>query len=185
MLIKINPEEIASQLPSKKVKNNRIKFLSESTDTDIENGFGKIEMGFDYHFSTENRWSLHQIIIFLLKEIGPADLYFATWSIKPTQANLIAELKQIGAITTIYALLDYRININSPEANDIIIEVADQVGYMRTHAKLFVLENENFQIAYIGSANLTTNTSADVGVICCNKEVAAFRKDWILNNIKK
>jgi hypothetical protein len=59
-----------------------------------------------------------------------------------------------------------------------------EMSMMRTHAKLTVLRNEHWGVAIAGSANLTQNTRADVGVITCDIGVADYRIDWIKNNIK-
>jgi len=46
-----------------------------------------------------------------------------------------------------------------------------------------VISNEHWGVTIIGSANLTNNTQADTGIITVDKEVAAYRIDWIIKNM--
>lgn len=160
------------------------KYINEDIRAQIEFQSGKIEMGSSIHFSTDGGWHLHDLIVFCLKYSGPSDLYLVSYAVKEYQATIISKMKIDGLINNLYALLDYRVQVHDPSALQLIESVATSTGAIRTHAKLTVIKNKDWGIVITGSANLTSNTSNDVGVITCSHEVADYRIDWIKNKIK-
>lgn len=160
------------------------RYINENVAEEISFQIGDLQMGTDIHFSTDSRWSLHELIVYCLKHTGPAHLYFCTYAIKEYQARLFANMQRDGLIQDITTLVSYRIGTFDPGAEQLLKGISKSMGYMRTHAKLVVLQNEFWSVAITGSANLTTNTQADVGVITCDKKIANHRIDWIIKNIQ-
>jgi hypothetical protein len=184
MLIDFN--SIDKQRELFKAANHEIKaarYINENVAEEMGFQLGDLRMGEDLHFATDSRWSLHDLIVYCLKQSGPADLYFCTYAIKEFQARLFANMQRDGLIRDIVALLDYRVGTFDPGADQLIKATAKQLGYMRTHAKLIVLQNEVWGITIAGSANLTSNTRADIGVITCDRKISEHRIQWILKNI--
>ena len=180
---KVNDNELQGK--ALKTDAGTARFISEGMGRDLQQAFGEMKMGDEFHYDTINKWSLHDILVHCIKHTGPADLYISTWSIKEYPARVLVNLKEAGLVRSIYAMLDYRIQVNSPEAYQLLEANATKIGLLRCHAKLAILVNDQWGISVISSANFTTNTRAECGVITCNKEVAEFRKNWILNNIEK
>lgn len=184
MLFEINSKSKALQGEAMK-ESSQSRFISETINNELSASIGNLKMGEEIHFDTVNKWSLHDIIIYCLQATGPANLYLSTWSIKEYPARLLTRLKSEGNIKEMHALLDYRIKVNSPEAFQLIEKNADSFNLIRCHAKITVIQNKNWGVTIVGSANLTTNTRAECGIITCNYKVADFRKNWILKNISK
>lgn len=160
-----------------------IKYISEAVCADLNESIGKLKDGTSIHYGQENKWSLHDLIVYCLAQSGPADLFISTWSIKEYPARLLSNMVMDGSIRSLHCLLDYRIETTSPDAYQLINNVAKEIGLRRVHAKLSVIENEQWGITIVGSQNLTTNTRAEAGVITVNKQLATFRKQWILEKI--
>lgn len=160
------------------------KYISEQINSDLSHQFGDIEEGISYHFDTASKWSLHDIVVYCISQAGPSKVYFATYAIKEYQARLLTTLLSKGAITELHALLDYRNEVLAPDAYQLLQENCKTMGVIRTHAKLVVIIGEKKSIIIAGSANFTTNTRADIGVVTCNKGVAEYRRDWVLKNIQ-
>lgn len=159
------------------------RYLNENVEMEMGVQLGSLRMGEDIHFASESRWNLHDLIVYCLKQTGPADLYFCTYAIKEYQARLFAGMKNDGLIKSLNALVDYRFSVHDADAEQIIKSSADRFGTTRTHAKLTVLRNESWGVVITGSANLTANTKADVGVVTCDFKVADYRIDWITKKI--
>jgi hypothetical protein len=164
--------------------NNATKFINEHIYGDIESQMGELRMGETIHFATDAKWHLHDLIVWVLSKTGPADLYFCTYAIKEFQARLFSNMKSDGTIKQTIGLLDYRASVHDPNVVQLLEGFADKLGKTRTHAKLTVICNEHWGVTIAGSANLTKNTRADIGVITCDKAVAQFRKEWILHQLK-
>jgi hypothetical protein len=161
------------------------KYISEHIEADLDKALGVPAMGCSYHFDTGTKWNLHDLIVYLVQKIGPCDFYFSTYAIKEYQARLFTNMKVEGLIKQFHGLLDYRNEVHDPGAVQLLEENCTSVGFMRTHSKLSVLINENFAIVITGSANQTTNTTADTGVITCVRTIAEARKNWIIKNIQE
>jgi len=182
----IDFKEISKQKESFKAASHQAKaarYINENVSDEMSFQIGELKMGEDIHFATDRRWSLHDLIVFCLKQTGPADLHFCTYAIKEYQARLFSNMQRDGLIKSIYALVDYRIGVHDPGAEQILKTICTKIGYMRTHAKLVVLRNEKWGITIAGSANLTSNTTADVGVITCDLKISDYRIQWIQKNI--
>lgn len=183
----INIDEIEREKELYKFKSHADKcnrFINEDVKLEIDVQMGKLSMGESIHFATDARWHLHDVIVWILTQTGPADLYFCTYAIKEYQARLFSKMKADGIIKDVFALVDYRASVHDANVIQLLEGYASKIGSMRTHAKLTVIKNENWGVTITGSANLTQNTRSDVGVITSNMEVANYRIDWILNNIK-
>lgn len=159
------------------------RYISAEIDADIAKAIGELKNGCSYHFDTGTLWSLHELIVYLASQIGPCEMYFSTYAIKEQQARIYTSLKSDGIITKLFALLDYRIPTLDAGAADLLEENCTAFGYMRTHSKLTVLQNKKWGVVITGSANHTTNTTADTGVITCVPAIAQYRANWIIKHI--
>ncbi len=160
-----------------------LKYISEMVDKDLSAAIPELVDGWTYHYDVNHRWSIHDIVIHCIKLIGPCKVYLSMYAIKNYQAGLLTAMHSTGAITELHALLDYRVPTHDADAATLMESNCSSIGYVRTHSKLVVLQNENFGVTLVGSANLTTNTRLDVGVITVSQEVAAARIKWITNFI--
>lgn len=167
-------------------------FLQEETDNKfllierrktLADSFGIFEHNKTYHYSTNGRWSQYELLTYILEQIGPAVVYLTTWKINNNVAGAIAMLKQKGFITDLYLLLEKRIEVTSPQAQDLITSVAEKYKITDIHAKVIVIENEHWSIAINGSGNMTVNPRIECGVVSTYKEVSTFHKSWILKEI--
>ncbi len=164
-------------------RNGALRFITEAVNNDLDQQLGALSMGETIHFSTGAKWSLHDLLAKCLAHTGPADVHLCFYAIKEYQARILTKMKSEGLINDIHALLFYRAGVNDPGAVQLLTNVATSFGLMRTHAKLLVIRNESWAITIIGSANLTTNTQADVGVITCDVTIADYWINWIHKNI--
>lgn len=161
-----------------------VKYISELIEFDLSKAIGTLTDETSYHFDTGTRWNLHDLIVYLVRELGPCHAYLSTYAIKEYQARLLTGMKADGLIKDLYVLLDYRNTTLAADAVQLLEASATSVGYTRTHSKLTVLVGEKLSCTITGSANLTVNTTADTGVITVHKHVAAARMNWIINHIK-
>lgn len=181
-ILKEKPQELKSatsmiqdSTDNKFLLIERRKLLSES--------FGIIEKNKTYHYSTNGRWSQYELLCYILEQTGPAIVYLTTWKINNDVAGNIAMLKNKGFITDLFLVLEKRIEVTSPQAQDLITTVAEKFKITDIHAKVMVVENESWSITVSGSGNMTVNPRIECGVVSSHKEVATFHKTWILKEI--
>ena len=173
-------EELYQALPH---ELKAMRFINEDTRLEMAMQLGVLKMGEDLHFATDSRWHLHDLLVYVVHQIGPCDLYFCTYSIKETAARLIAKMQEDGLLRSVHSLLHYRIEQHGETSLDVLRGSSSAIGFMRTHAKLVVLRNEAWGVTITGSANFTANTQADCGVLTCDLAVADYRINWIKKNI--
>lgn len=146
---------------------------------------GQLEKGRIIHFVTYGKWSMHQLIIYLLKQIGPANLYMTSWSMTEQPLRALLNLKMQGLLLDAHCILSDRLIERTPKVYDLAQHVFTQLKLIKLHAKVSVLENANWQIVVVGSANYTNNPRVEAGVIDTTGGSAMFHKNWILDELTK
>lgn len=162
------------------------KFLNEIVGKEIGEQMGPLQDGQIIHIATDARWSLHELLVYLVSQTGPARLHFCTYAIKEFQARLLGSMKEAGVLTEIHALVDYRFVKFDPQAEQLLKSVATSHKWAdRLHGKATVLSNDKWMVCVVGSANFTTNTSRDTLVVCTHRVSAEYWIDWITKKIKE
>lgn len=136
------------------------------------------------HYVTAGLWSTHDLIFHLLSIIGPAKLTLATWSMTEAPAQMLMKGLDIGAITELDALFDVRIRVRNPQTFEFIkFNIGEHCRISSCHAKVSVLQNQNWSVSVVGSANYTNNPRIEAGVICTDSAIAEFHANWIRREI--
>lgn len=130
-------------------------------------------------FATAGRWSLHQLLEFLLRKTGPCRLWMTTWTITEEPMRALLMMMREGLILELNAVLDYRIEKRKPEAFQLASQIITRIKLTKCHAKLLVLKNENWNVTVLGSANFSNNPRIEAGVIFTDKGSADFHSQWI------
>jgi hypothetical protein len=136
------------------------------------------------HFVTLGRWSMHDLIFYCLKQTGPAHLLIATWSISEISIRNLVKKFNEKEILSVKFLLDPRVKVRNPKPLQ-MLQANFEYTFSPCHAKVTTIENQNWNLSIIASANLTNNPRIERGVICPGKDVFDFDKKWITNAINR
>ena len=145
--------------------------------------FGQVINGQSVHYASLGDWSTHDLLFFLLAQTGPARVYFTTWAISEYAIRQLYQFIEHGLILELKGIFDYRNGIRKPAELQFLQKITTDIKAAKCHAKVTVIENDNWGISVVGSANYTRNPRIEAGVLCCDKTVAAFHRDWILNEL--
>lgn len=145
--------------------------------------FGKIAQGSSTHYVSLGDWSTHDLLFFLLEQTGPAKVYFTTWAISEYAIRQLYQFIEHGLILELKGIFDYRNGIRKPAELQFLQKITTDIKAAKCHAKVTVIENDKWGICVIGSANYTRNPRIEAGVLCCDKTVSAFHRDWILKEL--
>ena len=156
---------------------------SKCFELDLSKELPSIEMGAIIEFVTHGRWSIHQIVKHLIQTTGAVDVYLATWTITEEPLRMLFKLKNEGKIKGLTCLFDNRIKERTPKSFQFASQFVDRIGLTKSHAKVTVLENEEWAITINSSMNWSKNPRTESGVIICTKESVDFHKKWINNKI--
>jgi len=140
---------------------------------------GKIHKGETIHLVSAAEWSAHDLINHLVSQTGPVDLWFTTWSISEDGLRSMLKLRDTGGITSINAVLDWRIRIRNPSAHQLARGQVDRLRVYSCHAKIYVLRNTKWGISIVSSANMTNNPRIEASVITEDPKIAGWHSNWI------
>ena len=135
-------------------------------------------------WKSQGDWSMHQMLLALLNLSGPADVYISSYAMGETPARVIAQLVESGVILSLNCVLDNRIEVRTAGSLQLIRSICTNYALIDTHAKVTIIQNADWNLCVIGSANYTENKRFEAGTICNDHPVADLHISWIMKAIK-
>ena len=131
------------------------------------------------HYISDGDWSMHDLVMQLLQQYQPADVYITTYAIRefPVRQLILAQSRK--EIKSIKMLLDYRARARTPEVFEMASMNVNKIGLTSLHAKVTVIDSPAGAVTIVGSANWTQNPRIEAGVITLDPSAAAFHIEWI------
>jgi len=134
-------------------------------DKEIEKYIPELKTKMVYPFWSNGRWTLHDLLSYILNKTGPAKVNLSTFSISEVALrSLYNEINQ-GNIKELNCLFDYTIQKTKLDILYFIFNFAKEIKLAKNHAKLILIENKKWNISIVGSANLSPNPRYETGVI--------------------
>jgi len=124
-------------------------------------------------------WSTHDLLFFILEQTGPARVWFTTWAISEYAIRQLYQFVEHGMILQLKGIFDYRNGVRKPAELQFLQKITTEIKPAKCHAKVTVIENDNWGISIVGSANFTRNPRIEAGVLFTCRNVAVFERDWI------
>ena len=143
---------------------------------------GKIENGKFYQFYSLGRFSMHDVIVFLLKQIGASHILVGTWSISQDSIEQLVRLKTKKEILSLGFVLDPRVKVTKAKPLQ-LIKANFPFVFSPWHAKVTVMYNDNWNISIVSSQNMTKNPKIERGCIFTDKETFEFDKTVLENEL--
>lgn len=141
----------------------------------------KIAPGTSTHYVSKGDWSMHDLVMQLLKKYQPAELFISTYALRETPVRQLVMAIDRKEISSIKMLLDYRAKVRTPQVYELAQMNINQIYLTSVHAKVCVLRSAAGSITIAGSANWTTNPKIEYGVVTMNEQIAEFNIDWMQN----
>ncbi|MFZ4413887.1 MAG: hypothetical protein ACOYOV_12455 [Bacteroidales bacterium] len=187
MLLELNnsvkKNEIA--VPAKViVRSTAIPFFKGNPHEILSKHLGKIENDKFYQFYSYGRFSMLDVMVFLLKQIGPAHILCGTWSISQESIDQIVRLKNRGEILSLAFVLDPRVKVTKAKPLQMLKANFDFV-FSPWHAKVTVMQNENWNISIVSSQNMTQNPKIERGCIFTDKDTYEFDKNVLQDELRR
>lgn len=160
----VRREEVAASTPELKAE----RLLSPS-------GLGLLQPGYNKHFYSNGSFNLIQMVLYLLKQTGPAHLFLSSYSVSEESLQTLKRHVESGDILSIRFLLDSRVRTISPKPFDYLVTAFP--GCYRCcalHAKVVLVWNEHFRLSVVGSQNATHNPKLERGIIHTDPAVFDF-----------
>lgn len=131
------------------------------------------------HYVSDGDWSTHDLIMQLLQEYKPAELFLTTYAIREFSIRQLIMAMDRKELLSINLLLDYRAKVRTPEVYQLASMNMNKIYLTAIHAKVTVLRSCKGCVTIVGSSNLTSNPRIEAGVISLDDNVANFHINWI------
>lgn len=138
-----------------------------------------IEKNKQIHYVSDGDWSMHDLVMCLLKKYYPADLYMSTYAIRETPIRQLIMAMERKELLSVQMLLDYRAKTRTPEVFQLASLNANKIFLTNVHAKVTVLRSAAGSITIVGSSNWTSNPRIEAGVVSLDDWVAEFHTNWM------
>jgi hypothetical protein len=143
----------------------------------LKKEIGEINPGNYYHFFTQGRWSMHDLLLYLLFYSGNADVLITSFSISDEIIRTFINAADEGYINSLKLILNTSVKRNKTSLLLFANNVVKFIALAKSHMKLILIENENFKIIVNQSANSTINPSCESGVICTIPDIYDIYKN--------
>lgn len=136
---------------------------------------GDIRQGEDKHFYSNGSFNLVQLVLYLLKQTGPAYVFISSYSIAEDSLATLKKLVEKGEILDIKFLIDNRVRTISPKPFDYLVTAfPDKYRCCALHAKVALIANDDWHLSVVGSQNATHNPKLERGIIHTSLDVFEF-----------
>jgi hypothetical protein len=150
----------------------------------IKDVIGYIKQNQTIHYCSDGHWSAHELLEYLLQVTGPAKVYLTTWAMSENPVRSIVNMIDAGRITELNCVFDLKTQDRAPKVFQLMNSIVTRVKLAHCHAKIFVIENDEWLIANNGSANWTKNPRFEAGILTSNKQIASFYRDCIIKKLE-
>ena len=144
----------------------------------LTRSIGLIERGRQKHYYSDGNFNLIRLIFHILKQTGPAHVFMTTYSISHESLTKVQNALDKGELLSIRFLIDNRVKVMSPKPFQYLKQ---SFNYRCTslHAKVALIENEEWRISIVTSQNATDNPKLERGVIFTDDQIFNFDKNHL------
>jgi hypothetical protein len=140
-----------------------------------------VKSGVTTFFLSDGYWSMHDLVLRLLQQFNPAELYITTYAIREQSIRAILLAKDDKLISNVNMLLDQRATVRTPEVYQLAKHNFAKVTLAAVHAKVTILKHPEGCVSIVGSSNWTNNPKLESGVVSTDEALG----NWYIDNIKK
>lgn len=105
----------------------------------------------------KGEWAIHEVLPSLLSAIGPSEIRIATFSVSEDSLRPLFFLSDEQKITGLKLLLDTTVKRHKLDLFLFASNITPEIRIDSCHAKLLLVENQDYRFGIVGSANLNQN----------------------------
>lgn len=163
--------------------NHPAEFISSQDDylSKYLKGVDWTAKGKMYHFTSNGRFALHDLIIYLAKQLKGVDCTVTSFNLSKKAANAFVRAWDNRMFTGLRFILNAQKKSNFADAVR-ILEGKFQMAFTAIHAKAALITNGEQYITIVTTGNLSSNNNIERGFISTDKKIYDFDYNWT-NNI--
>ena len=116
-------------------------------------------------FVHKGEWAIHELLPFLLSCTGAAHVRVATFNISEDSLRPMFFLLEEKKINRLQLLLDMNVRRHKLELLLFAANITPEVRLTNNHAKMMLIENSDWCVGVVGSANLNNNPRYEAGFV--------------------
>jgi len=151
-----------------KVKNAAGKVSFQMASKNLASTIGEINQEETIHFFSNSEWSMPDLIDYITNQIGPCSLRLTSFSFTLPALIHIKNLIELRLINKVQFLIDKSVLHQHGKIQQLKL-MPIEVKLLKCHAKIILLENENFKLVVVSSANINRNPRWEAGSIMTSK----------------
>lgn len=186
---------LPSQSDVPDVDHRSLVNVLDRSETDIEviadvlertSQLGSVKQGVDKHFYSNGAVNLVQLMLYVLRQTGPAHVFLSTYSIAENSISTLRRYVDDGTILSIRLLIDNRVRSISPKPfAHLITSFPDSYRCTSLHAKVALISNEDWHVSIVGSQNATHNPKPERGIIHTSEDIWRFDNNIMYEQFDK
>jgi hypothetical protein len=127
-----------------------------------------------FPFASEAKFSMHELLEYLLHLTGPAAVRITSFSITEIAIRSFLNLMENGRITSLECIFDLAVKRHRLGLLYFMNNVVSSIALTKNHSKLILVKNSVWNVTVIGSANFNVNDKIETGVISTQREFFRF-----------
>ena len=170
----------SKQQPEVIVTQQVISQFADDKDKQLIKSIGQLQNGKTTHYYSYGNFNLVRLLIHLLKQTGPANVFMTSYSFSQTSIEQLLNHRQKGNILSFRVIIDNRVKTMSPIPFQ-MLSTAFDYRCSSIHAKVALVWNDNWNISVVTSQNATDNPKLERGTIFTDIETYNFDKNALEN----
>jgi hypothetical protein len=158
--------------------------LTEFQPGVLTHSIGQLTKGRQKHYYSDGNFNLIRLIFHLLKQTGPAHVFMTTYSISQQSLEKVQNALNRGDLLSIRFLIDNRVKVMSPIPFQ-RLKASFNYRCVSLHAKVALIENDDWRISIVTSQNATDNPKLERGIIFTDDRIFNFDKTHLENVFKR
>lgn len=153
-------------------------------EKNLSKAIGELQPGKTTHFYSWGNFNLVRLMVFILKQTGPAHAFMTSYSFSQKSIEQLQHRIETKELLSFKVIIDNRVRSMSPKPFQMLI---DSFDYRCTsvHAKVALIWNEKWKICITTSQNATDNPKLERGTIFTNPEVFNFDLKVLENEFER
>lgn len=152
---------------------------NEARSAQFEEVLGEIQLEHLYCMPCSARWSMHQLLEWLVAQTGPAEVWLMSWTITEAPMRALLKLVDEKRVVLRRCVFDDRVRKYNANAAQLAFANIADVRVTGVHAKCMVVRGSEISFTVCSTANLTRNKNVELYWISTHVEVATFHAGWI------
>lgn len=155
------------------LENAEDSYFIADSDQSLTKVIGQLKNGFTTHFYSWGNFNLVRLMMYILKQTGPAHAFMTSYSFSQKSIEQLKHRLEKQQLLSFRVIIDNRVKSMSPLPFQMLMNSFD---YRCTsiHAKIALIWNESWTITILTSQNATDNPKLERGTIFTDASVFNF-----------